>query len=112
MVSKLIINNAVLTYFYIFKHVQSVRIIYSDLKIIKRQNFIVIFFGLWSLHCLYHPTEHRDRVVRTPASYSEGPGFEYRPAEGYSEVYRDFPRLLYVNSRIVLKPFETRSSSK
>jgi hypothetical protein len=45
-------------------------------------------------------TEHGDRVVTTPASYSGGPRFKYHPGGGF----RGFPQSFHVNARIVGLP--------
>jgi hypothetical protein len=58
-------------------------------------------------HCpfLLADTERRGRVVNSPASYSEGPGFKSRPRRPVMqiEVSRGFPQSLQTNSGLCLK---------
>jgi hypothetical protein len=50
-----------------------------------------------------NPTERRDRMVNTPASYVGGPGFKsrHRRPAILTEGFRDFPQSLKANAGIV-----------
>jgi hypothetical protein len=51
-----------------------------------------------------HTVERRGRVAVTPASYSRGPGFKYRPRRPaiLVEVFRGSPQSLQANAGIII----------